>query len=137
MRILIVDDEFAALKKMEILLADYGETDCATNGRQALEMYANAIMEHRPYGLATIDIHIPELDGLELLQRLNACEKNAGAACARKLMVTASQYRQCVMDAVLHHCDAYIIKPIQRDFLHQKLSELGIEPARVEPVGSR
>jgi two-component system chemotaxis response regulator CheY len=126
MRILIIDDEFVALTKMMTILSQYGHCTAATNGRQAYEMYCEAIMQNEPFDLITIDLNMPELDGLELLERFRTYEKSAGAASPRKIVVTAEGQPHKVLAANKRHCDAYLVKPVSREVLCNKLEEMGI-----------
>lgn len=126
MRILVVDDEFVALTKMITILSEYGECDGATNGKQAYEMYSEAMMQEAPYGLVTIDINMPEWDGLSLLERIRKNEESVGCAPMRKIVMTAEGQAQTVIAAGNLNCDAYLIKPVQRAVLCKKVEELGI-----------
>lgn len=134
MRILVIDDEFVALTKMTAILSEYGHCAAATNGRQAYEMYCEAIMQNEPFDLITIDLNMPELDGLELLERFRSYEKSTGAESPRKIVISAEGQPQKVLAANKRHCDAYLVKPVSREILVKKLEELGIMPqAAPEP----
>mgnify|MGYP003334577932 FL=1 len=65
-RILVVDDEEIVLKScLRILDGSDFKVETATNGRDALRR-----VEEHHYDLIVLDIMMPEMDGLELLQRL-------------------------------------------------------------------
>ncbi|WP_295452336.1 diguanylate cyclase [uncultured Thiodictyon sp.] len=57
-RILIVDDDPAAIEALEHALAGLGELCCATGGAQAL-----ALMADDPVDLVLLDANMPDLDG--------------------------------------------------------------------------
>ena len=126
MRILVIDDEFAALKKLEVLLSEHGDCDAATNAAQAKEMFALAIKEGQPYELITIDIGLPDTSGLELLKLFSSLESQNSKLGSKKIMVTGSAEADDVLDAS-KFCDGYITKPIKKEVLAQKLKKLGIE----------
>ena len=126
MRILAIDDEFAALKKMEVMLSDYGRCDAATNGQQARELYAQAIKEGEPYSLITIDIELPDTNGLELLKYFFAVETKNQKLSSKKIMVTAHGNPDNVFDAS-KYCNGFITKPVKRDVLNEKLSKMGFQ----------
>ncbi len=126
MRILVIDDEFAALKKLEVLLSNHGDCDAATNAKQAKEMFAQAIKEGRPYDLITIDIGLPDASGLELLKLFSSLESRNSKLESKKIMVTGSADADDVLDAS-KYCNGYITKPIKKEILSQKLKQLGID----------
>lgn len=68
MKILIVDDERAIRNSLKEILSDEGySVDTAENGAIALEMVSK---EH--YDVIFCDIKMPEMDGIEVLDRLQA-----------------------------------------------------------------
>lgn len=67
--ILVVDDEEGILSSLEGILSDEGfQVSKAEEGRQALEI----ILSDSPPDLVMLDIWIPGMDGLELLQTIKA-----------------------------------------------------------------
>ena len=126
MRILVIDDEFAALKKLEVLLSEYGECDAATNGSQAKALFAEAIKSGNPYELITIDIGLPDTNGIELLKFFSVIESKNSKIAAKKIMVTGSGDPGNVLDAG-KYCDGYITKPVKKEVLLEKLKNLGFE----------
>lgn len=128
MRILIVDDEFVALTKMVAILSDYGECECATNGRQAFEMYSEAVIQGQYFDLIVVDINMPELNGLGLLERISLDERSLKLPTMRKIIVSAASNATNVLKAGDFSCDAFLVKPVRRDALCAKLVEMGLEP---------
>ena len=127
MRILAIDDEFAALKKMEVLLSHFGPCDAATTGVQARNLYALAIKEGRPYTLITIDIELPDVSGLELLKYFCSVERKSKKCASKKIIITAHSNPDNVFDAS-KYCNGFISKPVKKEVLRQKLKALGFEP---------
>jgi len=131
MRILVVDDEFVALMSMTTLLAEYGEVDASTHGYQAYEMFIKAILGKKPYELITIDINLPDFDGLQLVNMIHEKEKElidnglVYTPC-KKVMITAESDKDVILKAVKSRCDSYIIKPVRKLVLVQKLRKIGI-----------
>lgn len=126
MKILVVDDEFVALNKMTGILSAFGECDAATNGEQALEMYLKALDRIHPYDLVTIDIEMPGMDGLTLLARICEEEKRRQARQTKKIMVSAASSVDNVKQAAHNRCDAFLVKPVKRQALLQKLVDIGL-----------
>lgn len=132
MRILIIDDEITALTKMKLLLAPYGECALATNAGQAMQVYVKAIKSGKPFDLITIDIQLGEANGHDLLERINQLEIGEGVAAAKKIIVTASGTKKNLLKAYLNGCDGFLVKPVKRDDLEQKLASLGMTSAADE-----
>ena len=87
-RVLVVDDEFASLEVLALLLKGEGfEVLTASNGEEALARLADATVD-----LVITDYKMPKMDGSELCQRLLADE------CLSKIPVifTSATYRQDV-----------------------------------------
>lgn len=70
MKILIVDDEFVSRKKAQKIMSQYGECDTTINGTKALEAFKLAHEERDPYDLITMDIMMPDMDGIETPKRI-------------------------------------------------------------------
>ncbi len=67
-KILIVEDDLITRRNLSVLLSDEGyDVDQAGDGVQALEILAG-----RPVDLVLSDIVMPRMDGLKLLQQLQA-----------------------------------------------------------------
>ncbi len=124
MRILVVDDEFVALTKISTLLSQYGECDAATSGKQASELFFKAIDAGNPYHLVTIDINMPEGNGFELMKTLSRLEERRGITPAKKIIISASSDTRSVLLAARKKCDGFLVKPVKRDALENKLREL-------------
>lgn len=102
--VLVVDD--AAFMRMMIRDILSKEGYCvheAVNGRDAVEKYD----EVRP-DLVTMDITMPELDGVSALRRIRANDP-----AARILMVSATSRREAIAEALEAGALGYIQKPFQ------------------------
>ena len=67
MKILIIDDERSIRNSLKEILADEGyDVDVAENGVQGCQM-----VDNERYSVIFCDIKMPEMDGLEVLDRLN------------------------------------------------------------------
>ena len=123
MRILLIDDEPVALTKLELMLTNVGVCDTAGSGVAATECFVTAINDNRPYDLVTIDIELPDITGLELLDRFCQLEQKNGIAPAKKIMVTAHSNVDYVVKA-RGKCDAFVVKPLRKATLLAKVNEL-------------
>lgn len=67
-RVLIVDDEQDVRNILFTVLQQRGiQADCASNGREALDLIAQ-----HPYVVVVLDLMMPEVDGFDVLETLRA-----------------------------------------------------------------
>ncbi|WP_047672845.1 response regulator [Paenibacillus andongensis] len=106
-RILIVDD--AAFMRMMIrdILSKNGYEVCgeANDGAQAIEKYK----ELKP-DLITMDITMPEMDGIQALKEIKKIEPSA-----KVIMCSAMGQQAMVIDAIQAGAKDFIVKPFQAD----------------------
>ncbi len=127
MRILIVEDDIDSSKILSHYLKQFGECDFALDGKQAIECVKMAFEEELPYDLICMDIMMPNLNGQEALRRIREIEQNKGITIgqgAKIVMVSALSDHDNIMKSFLRLCDAYIVKPIDKDELVEKLKEI-------------
>ena len=71
-RVLIVDDNATNRLILERYLANWGAfTESTTDGRGALTALRRALTAEQPFELAILDLQMPEMDGLELAERIS------------------------------------------------------------------
>lgn len=126
MRALVVDDSRAMRTAMRRLLEDLGfDVLQAGDGQQALEVLEETAST---VDIALIDWHMPVMDGLDLVRNM---QDDADLFRIRKMMVTAETDMRRVMEALRAGADEYLMKPVTRDALIDKLRILGFEPTVV------
>ena len=104
--ILVVDDtEFMVRVLEEIFTAEGYAVQTARNGPEALSLYEETLPD-----LVTLDVVMPEMDGLEVLGRLRDLDPSA-----KVIMVSAVGLEAKVMEAVRLGARNYILKPFERD----------------------
>lgn len=107
-KILVVEDESTARKSMALLLADEGyEVLQAEDGPQAL-----ALISRCEPDLILLDIRLPGIDGLAVLERLRACRTDTAV-----LVMTADTTSSTAIRATQLGAFDYIAKPIHLDHL--------------------
>jgi two-component system chemotaxis response regulator CheY len=129
MRTLIAEDDFTSRLLMQKLLAPFGESHVAINGREALEAFKAARNKRRPYDLICLDIMMPEMDGQKVLREIRAIEEGAGVRPGREvkiIMTTALKDAKNVMGAFREQCDGYLVKPMDKAKLLKYLREFGL-----------
>jgi len=105
--ILVVDDDIAHRSMLRILLGweyEIVEADC---GSKAIEKIQNA-----PFDLVLMDVCMPEISGVEALDRIKAANPNIPV-----IMMTAYSSSQTAAEAMQKGAYDYLTKPFDFDNL--------------------
>lgn len=86
----------------------------AANGKEAIVNY----MKFRP-DLVTMDITMPELDGLAALKKIISIDKNA-----KIIMCSALGQQRIVVEALQHGAKDFIVKPVQKDRINEMFQRI-------------
>ena len=128
MRILIVEDHVI---NQEVLLAYLEEldltADVASNGKEALDMHAA-----QPYDLILSDIHMPEMDRLEMIAELRRREERSEQR-ASVIAVSASARPEEIAHNLKMGFDDCLPKPIEPKMLEKLIERMRSE---MRPVTS-
>ncbi|MBP6011783.1 MAG: response regulator [Alphaproteobacteria bacterium] len=125
LRVLVAEDNRINVMLATALLTKMGHrVDTVANGREAIEALARA-----PYDLVLMDVHMPEMDGLEATRRIRLAE-STGRRRGRLPVValTASTLegdRQICIDAGM---DEFLAKPLNPDALRATLARYSQPP---------
>jgi signal transduction histidine kinase/CheY-like chemotaxis protein len=112
LRILLAEDGIANQKVAVGFLERWGHTvHIAANGREAL-----AALERQPVDLVLMDVHMPELDGLETTAAVRAREEKTGGHLPIVAM-TASAMQGDRERCLAAGMDDYVVKPIRSEEL--------------------
>lgn len=105
--VLIVDDAaFMRMLLKDILSKNgYHISGEAPNGYKAIEMYKN----EKP-DIVTMDITMPEMDGIQALKEIKAYDPSA-----KVIMCSAMGQQAKVMDAIKAGARDFIVKPFQAE----------------------
>jgi two-component system sensor histidine kinase/response regulator len=72
-RVLIVEDNETSRQFLhKQIIAWRLRNGCASTGEEALAMLHQSVAEKAPYSVAIIDMHMPEMEGLALVRKINA-----------------------------------------------------------------
>lgn len=129
--ILIVDDEYVSLTKLNLLLSAYAECESATSGEQALELFKLAHEEERPYDLITLDISMGGQTGIQTLCDIRKLEleyqkKNKANNCHVDIvMITAMTDEESICFSYESGCTELITKPLTKKELQDSMKKLG------------
>lgn len=114
MRVLIVDDEPLAQTALSKILSerrDVESFECADDAFQALEM-----LEKTPYDVVLLDINMPELSGIELLDHM----KQRGQPAPAIVFVTA--HDEHAVAAFEKRAADYVLKPFSSERIGEALN---------------
>jgi signal transduction histidine kinase/CheY-like chemotaxis protein/HPt (histidine-containing phosphotransfer) domain-containing protein len=118
---LIVDDNQVNRRVLAEMLARWGmRSESVESPVDAIEAVRAASAAGRPFDIALLDYHMPEMDGVELARRLGADEAAAGT---RLVMLTSSAGRDETAAAVDAGIVGYVTKPVRRGALYSLLTK--------------
>jgi len=115
-RVLVVDDAiFMRMKLKDILEKNGFEVVAeAQNGIEAIEKYK----AEKP-DLVTMDITMPEMDGISALKEIKKIDPNA-----KVIMCSAMGQQSMVMEAIQSGAIDFIVKPFDVDRVSQSLNKI-------------
>jgi PAS domain S-box-containing protein len=103
-RILVVDDELGPRESLRMILKPVYEIETADSGAVALETLGRFHPD-----VVFMDIKMPHMDGIELLQRIKRIDPSIEV-----VMITAYASLDTVKNALTHGAFEYLIKPFSR-----------------------
>jgi two-component system chemotaxis response regulator CheY len=116
LKILVVDD--AAFMRMNVknILSGEGYEDIieAENGEMAVKKYK----EENP-DLVTLDITMPEMDGIEALKKIKENDPDA-----KVIMCSAMGQQSMVIEAVEVGAEDFIVKPFDKGKIKEAVSKV-------------
>jgi two-component system, chemotaxis family, chemotaxis protein CheY len=115
-RLLIVDDSSTVRRSIErhILSDRVTEIYQAANGREALELFER----YRPE-FVTMDLTMPEMDGLTCISRMMALKPDT-----RLMVISALGDAETAIEAVERGANEYVVKPFSAKDLNLALANL-------------
>jgi two-component system chemotaxis response regulator CheY len=117
MRVLIVDDSLIIRKAIHQHLSDNYNVEVvgmAENGIVALEMFDKTKPEY-----VTLDINMPELDGLSVLEQMLQRDPTVNV-----IIVTALSDKDTALQAIEMGAKGYVIKPLTFEKLQAAVNQL-------------
>lgn len=125
--VVVVDDDFLVVKvhtRFVESVPGFRVVATAASGQAALD----AVREHDPH-LVLLDVHLPDMTGIEVLRRLRAEGAEVGV-----LMVTAAREVEQVRAARSSGAFGYLVKPFGQQDLTARLEDFRIELQRLDEV---
>lgn len=116
LKILVVDDSMIIRRNLRKMIEALGHTVIAEakNGQEAISAYG----EHQP-DLVTMDITMPELDGIEATRAI--CKENPQA---KVVMITSHGQEDKVIESVQAGASGYLLKPFDEERLLAAIAKL-------------
>jgi len=109
-KLLIIDDERAILEVLDIFLTSEGyEVITAENGKEGLEIFEK---EGGGINLVITDIKMPEIEGLEVLRRIKAIDKDTEV-----IVVTGHGDMDSAIESLKYGASDFINKPVRFEAL--------------------
>jgi len=106
LKVLVVDDDELGRRLMHLILTKEGHfVEVAANGLEALEA-----VKHNPFDIVFMDLHMPDMDGMEASRQIRAWEQ--GDSHTFIVALTASylpEIGEALFDSGM---DNYISKPL-------------------------
>jgi DNA-binding LytR/AlgR family response regulator len=127
MKVLLVDDEIAARRRLARLLASFDDVEITEEAESGLE--AVSLIESIQPDLVFLDVRMPEMNGFEVIGALSS-------AARMPLIIFATSYDDYALQAFNTNALAYLLKPIERPRLTAALERarklLGSDHERVD-----
>lgn len=105
---------------IELLESSGAVVDSAWNGREALDFYLNSSPGY--YQVILMDVHMPEMDGLEATKAIR-CSGKPDAASVPVIAMTADVFMEDVCRCMDAGMNAHIGKPVEPDKLYGTLRQ--------------
>jgi DNA-binding NtrC family response regulator len=100
--VLVVDDDIKIQEMLSEILTDKGySVKCVGNGKNAVSASFEQL-----FNVALIDIHLPDMEGIELLSKLRKTEPEM-----TKIIITGNATLKNSIEAANKGVDGYIVKP--------------------------
>jgi two-component system LytT family response regulator len=115
MRVLTVDDEPLSRRALADTLRTRTDIEALDSADDAIE--AGELIERNRYDVVLLDIHMPELSGIEFADRLN---KRKGPIPS---IVFVTAHHQHAVAAFEKHAVDYVLKPFSNPRIHEALDE--------------
>lgn len=117
-RVLMVDDEFMILKGLERMIDWEGLgiqlAATASHGEEAL-----AVIETQPIDIIITDVNMPRLSGIEFIEKVKDKENRI-----EFIFISGYEKFEYVKSGLSLGASDYLVKPIDRDELHQALKKV-------------
>lgn len=116
MKVLIVDDSLIIRRSIENWLGDMDLeiADTASNGKEAVEKVASIKPD-----IVTLDITMPEMDGLTALEEILKIEPSTNV-----IIISALADKETALAAIKNGAVSFLLKPFNKEELQEVFQEV-------------
>lgn len=114
--VLVVDDSTQDLEIASLHLVEVANVHTAPSGRLAIEF-----VKQNKVDVIILDVEMPSMDGFETLEHLRKREECVNIPV---ILVTKMRDRDTVMNSVIMGVDGYLVKPVSKEDLQNKVMEV-------------
>jgi signal transduction histidine kinase/DNA-binding response OmpR family regulator len=116
LRVLVVDDNQTNRMVLQQILTSWGmQPATASSGYTALSLMRGAAESGKPFALAALDFHMPEMNGVELAR---AIKRDRSIADIKLVLLTSSGHQSDAVTVRHSGVDAYLHKPVRASALY-------------------
>lgn len=127
MKFLIIEDDNITSMVLQELLNEFGESDLAEDGLIGLELIEKKLKNNENYDVVYLDIMLPQRSGQDILTDIRDLDlkynKN-NLNQTKVIMSTALDDYNNIKTAFNNSCEAYIVKPFDKDKIMKALIDL-------------
>jgi CheY-like chemotaxis protein len=125
----MVEDNADIIDLLRLFLASFSQNLVITTSRDGLE--AVELMAQNTYDMLVLDIMLPQVSGLEVLERIRKSPKNSAVP-----ILVLTGHREAARQAMNIGANDFLLKPFDKStFIHKVLSLLGMERRKVPRAG--
>lgn len=117
-KVLIIDDSQFIVKQISqiFMSRDFEIAGTANNGKEGVAFYQS---NKNDVDFITLDITMPEMDGLEALKLIKEANPNVIV-----IMITALGTAEAVKEAIKLGAKGYIVKPLDREKVLERIGQI-------------
>ena len=121
-RVLVVDDNPTNRRILEGMLGRWEmKSSSVQDGEEALTKLSEAQEAGEPFALILMDMHMPQMDGFELIERIR---QSPGSSAATIMMLTSAGHRGDAARCKELGVAAYLMKPIRQSELREAIARV-------------
>lgn len=122
LRFLVVEDDPSSNRLFQIYLSELGACSMAMDGLEAINLFQEALRDGRPFDAVLLDVLMPNVDGLVVLEEIRRMEIQWGRSPVPVVLMSAlGEYE--VLGQVNDPLVVVVRKPVSRLALRKALEQ--------------